>query len=91
MVVFDVLYRSEFTFNWFKTAIKILKRYIKFYRAQGLQTLFSLMGAQNMFEYHQGIKTGPEWSIARAQEILQNWERQFAKVCFRVSFCYFRK
>ena len=51
-----------------------------FFSAKGLQTLFSLMGAKNMYEFHEGIKTGPDWSIERAEAILKNWERKFAEV-----------
>jgi len=47
------------------------------------------MGAENMYEYHKGIKTGPDWSVARALEILQNWERQFAKVGWQSSLQLF--
>ena len=38
------------------------------------------MGVNNMYEYHKGIKTGSDWSLQRAEAILQNWEREFAKV-----------
>lgn len=33
-----------------------------------------------MYEFHKGIKTGSDWSLLRAEAILQNWERQFAAV-----------
>nr|XP_009858682.2 protein patched homolog 1 isoform X1 [Ciona intestinalis] len=52
--------------------------------AQGLQTLFQLMGSTNMYNFHNSIKGGPTWSLQKAEAVLLAWQRKFADTLFAI-------
>ncbi|CAK8675849.1 unnamed protein product [Clavelina lepadiformis] len=55
--------------------------------ARGLETLFRLMSAQNMYQFHKNtVKTGNiiDWSEERALQVLSEWQREYVKKIYSV-------
>ena len=49
----------------------------------GLQTLFQLMSAKNMYNFHNTFRTKDiYWDVERAGEIVAAWQRKFVNVSF---------
>lgn len=52
-------------------------------RAEALQTILQVMGEQEMYEFHEGIKEF-DWTKETAKEILEAWQRKFAEVNYKI-------
>ena len=55
-----------------------------FSRAEALQSILQLMGEKQMFEYYQDDYKvhAIDWTMEKAKEVLQAWQRKFSKVCY---------
>ena len=53
------------------------------HRAEALQSMVMLYGERELYEYYRRDYIGYEWSLEKARDILQAWQRKFTQVWTR--------
>ena len=56
--------------------------YFSYSRAEALQSIIQLMGAHEFYELYKDDNKvhSVDWTLAKAQEVLQTWQRKYTEV-----------